>query len=71
MAPHISLETGERRELEVTPAALARYARALRAHFDQLRATLRDKQVRMFELDVQQPFDSALIDVLRRGGLVL
>jgi uncharacterized protein (DUF58 family) len=64
-------ETGQSRELEVTASALERYRRGLLAHFGNLRAHLRDKQVPVFELHVEQPFDSALIDVLRRGGLWL
>jgi uncharacterized protein (DUF58 family) len=64
-------ETGRLRELEVTPAALARYAGHVRAQFDALRAALRDRQVPVFELSPQQPFDSALVDLLRRGGLWL
>jgi uncharacterized protein (DUF58 family) len=64
-------ETGRTRELEVTPSALERYARLLRAQLDAQRAALRDRQVPVFELSPRQPFDSALVDVLRRGGLWL
>jgi uncharacterized protein (DUF58 family) len=64
-------ETGQRRELQVTTAALTRYAALARAQFDAQRAALRDRQVPVFELSPQQPFDSALVDVLRRGGLWL
>jgi uncharacterized protein (DUF58 family) len=64
-------ESGQLCELQIDRAALERYRGALRAHFEQLRAGLRDKQVPVFELQVTQPFDVALIDVLRRGGLWL
>lgn len=64
-------EDGNTRALEVTPAALARYAQLLRAQLDRLRAALRDRHVPVFELSPQQSFDAALVDVLRRGGLWL
>lgn len=65
----VDSETGERREAELSPQALEQQRERQQRHFAELRRHLREKQVSAFELDVQQPFDSALIDVLRRGGL--
>jgi uncharacterized protein (DUF58 family) len=63
------VETGEERAFVLSPDALAAHATRLAAHFAELRRRLREKQVPAFELDVEQPFDGALIEVLRQGGL--
>lgn len=63
-------ETGERREVTVTPALLGRY----REEYDQYLARVErfcvTHQVSYFRADLEVPFDQLILRVLRRGGLV-
>jgi uncharacterized protein (DUF58 family) len=65
----VDSETGESREVNLTARSLAEQREHLDSYFARLHGELREKQVPSFELNVERSFDSALIDVLRRGGL--
>jgi uncharacterized protein (DUF58 family) len=66
----VDSESGEERLVRVTPALLERYRSARRQHFDAVLAHCRDKRVRAHELSSAQPFEQAVLTLLRRGGLV-
>ncbi len=66
----VDAETGEARELTVTERMLEDLERAHRAHEARLNAFCRDKQVPYFSLPIDHPFDDAVLDLLRRGGLL-
>ena len=63
-------ETGESREVTITPGVLARYRKA----HDEYRQAIEDfcvkKQVPYHALSTDVPFDEAVLQVLRKGGLV-
>jgi uncharacterized protein (DUF58 family) len=63
-------ETGEQREVTVTPRVLARYEQAQRSWRQRIEHFCRDKQVPYYPLDTQVPFDEAVLHVLRRGEMI-
>ncbi|MGF1467470.1 MAG: DUF58 domain-containing protein [Sandaracinaceae bacterium] len=66
----VDRETGRVREVTVTPAILARYAEAHRAYRRRIESFCLEKQVPYFGVETRVPFDDAVLDLLRRGGLV-
>jgi uncharacterized protein (DUF58 family) len=63
-------ETGETREVTVTPRVLDRYQRAHAAYRRRIEVFCADKQVGHHMLRTDVPFDEAVLRVLRRGGVV-
>lgn len=63
-------ETGEVREVTVTPRVLERYASAHAAYRKRIADFCTTKQVPYYAVDTSVPFDDAILDILRRGGLV-
>jgi uncharacterized protein (DUF58 family) len=63
-------ETGERREVTVTPRVLARYEAAHQAWRRRIEGFCRDKQVPYYSLETHVPFDEAVLHVLRRGEMI-
>ncbi|MEM9194596.1 MAG: DUF58 domain-containing protein [Myxococcota bacterium] len=63
-------ETGEVREVTVTPRILDRYARAHDAYRKQIADFCTKKQVSYFPISTDVPFDDAVLSILRRGGMV-
>ncbi|MFK7990174.1 MAG: DUF58 domain-containing protein [Sandaracinaceae bacterium] len=63
-------ETGDVREVTITPRVLERYAAAHAAYRARIDAFCRQKAVPFFALETSTPFDEAILDILRRGGLV-
>jgi hypothetical protein len=66
----VDAESGELRTVTITASVLERYRQARRQHFAALSTYCREKGVRCFELNVQQAFDEAALDLLKRGGLL-
>lgn len=66
----VDCETGEAREVTITPRVLARYAEVHRQYRERLEQFCRDKQVEHFAADTSVPFDELVLRVLRRGGLL-
>lgn len=62
-------ETGEEREVTVTPALLDRYAKAHTAYRARIERFCTEKQVAFAGLETSVPFDEAVLSLLRRGGL--
>ncbi|MFW6086664.1 MAG: DUF58 domain-containing protein [Myxococcota bacterium] len=63
-------ETGERREVTVTPRILARFEQAHRGWRQRIETFCRDKQVAYHPLETHIPFDQAVLNVLRRGEMI-
>jgi uncharacterized protein (DUF58 family) len=63
-------ETGEQREVTITPRILARFEEAHHAYRRRIEEFCREKQVAYFPMETRVPFDEAILQVLRRGGMV-
>lgn len=66
----VDCETGDEREVTVTPKVLARYREAYDAYLDEVERFCRQKQVAYVRADVEVPFDELVLRTLRRGGFV-
>ncbi len=66
----IDNETGEVREVTVTPKILERYEKAHEAYRRQIQEFCTQKQVSFYPVETSVPFDEAVLDLLRRGGMV-
>jgi uncharacterized protein (DUF58 family) len=67
----IDNETGETREVTVTPKILARYATAHAKYRRDIADFCTTKQVAYYPVETSVPFDQAILDILRRGGMVI
>lgn len=63
-------ETGETREVTITPRVLERYAKAHAAYRARIDDFCTQKHVPHHAVSTEIPFDQAILDILRRGGLV-
>ena len=63
-------ETGEEREVTVTPALLKRMTQALEEYRTSIERFCTSRQVPYFAADVDTPFDELLLDLFRRGGFL-
>ena len=63
-------ETGETREVTLTPRLLERYAVAHRDFRRRIREFCTEKQVPYHPIETSTPFDEAVLGILRRGALV-
>ncbi len=66
----VDTETGEARDLTVTPRLLQRYRAAHAAYRKRIADYCGEKHVPYHALPIDVPFDDAILGVLRRGGLV-
>jgi len=66
----IDRESGEERTLHVSERLLARYRERYLARAAALELALRERQVRTFVLSIETPLERAVLDLLRRGGVV-
>jgi uncharacterized protein (DUF58 family) len=63
-------ETGEEREVTVSPATLAAYERRHAAHVRGLEAFCRERAIPCFAVSSDEAFDSVVLRVFRAGGLL-
>ena len=63
-------ETGDTREVTITPRVLERYAAAHAAYRKRIDDYCTEKHVPCYAVETSTPFDTAVLDILRRGGLV-
>ena len=63
-------ETGEARDLTVSPGALADYGRRHATWLRELRGYCREHAVPCFTLSSDQPFDAVVLRMFRTGGLL-
>lgn len=66
----VDSETGDTRDLTVTPALLDKVRSVRAEHFSRLSSFCREKQVPFFQLSIAAPFDDAVLELLYRGGLL-
>ena len=66
----VDSETGACRSVTITPALLARYREAVLAHRARLDGFCREKHVPLHTVATDEALDSAVLRVLRRGGLL-
>jgi uncharacterized protein (DUF58 family) len=66
----VDAETGALRRVTITPALLARYEAAYKAHRARVVAFCRDKQVPLHVVELGEPLEDAIGRMLRRGGLL-
>jgi uncharacterized protein (DUF58 family) len=66
----VDRETGEIREVTVTPRVLDRYAEAHAHYLTAVASYCAQKQVPHVAIDTRTPWDEAVLGVLRKGGLV-
>lgn len=66
----IDAETGEVRQVALTPQLLRRYEQAYHKHCARIAAFCVKQQVGLFLIDTQTPPEEAMLRLLRRGGLV-
>ena len=63
-------ETGDVREVTITPRVLERYAAAHAEYRARIEDFCTQKQVPYYSVETSTPFDEAVLDILRRGGMV-
>jgi uncharacterized protein (DUF58 family) len=63
-------ETGEDREVTVTPKVLARFREAYEQYLAEVKRFCTERQVSYVSSDVRVPFDDLVLRVLRHGALV-
>lgn len=63
-------ETGEEREVTVTPALLKRMTQALEEYRENIERFCTSRQVPYFAADVDMPFEELVLDLFRRGGFL-
>ncbi len=63
-------ETGEEREVTVTPNVLKRMERALDEYRASIERFCTSRQVPYFGADVAKPFEEEVLDLFRRGGFL-
>ena len=63
-------ETGERREITLTPRLMARYREAHAAWRSGIETFCTKRQVPYFEASVQTPFEDIVLTLFRAGGFL-
>ena len=63
-------ETGEEREVTVTPAMLKRMGQALNEYRQGIERFCTSRQVPYFAADVDAPFEELVLELFRRGGFL-
>jgi uncharacterized protein (DUF58 family) len=63
-------ETGDERELTVTPPLLDKMERAFHEYRDQIERFCAKRQVPYFAASAESPFDELVLSVFRRGGFL-
>jgi uncharacterized protein (DUF58 family) len=66
----VDAETGESRQVTVTPRLLARYGEAHAAYVERVRSFCLRKRVGLSVIDTRTPVEEAMLRLLRHGGLV-
>ena len=63
-------ETGEEREVTVTPAMLKRMGQAMNEYRQGIERFCTSRQVPYFAADVEAPFEELVLELFRRGGFL-
>ena len=63
-------ETGEERDVTVTPKVLSQFRSAYQSYLTEIRKFCTERQVPYVPAEVDMPFDDLVLRVLRRGGFL-
>nr|ADC36102.1 protein of unknown function DUF58 [uncultured bacterium 126] len=66
----VDAETGDGRDIDMTPQLAAAYASAWRAHDEQLERFCEQYQVGYLRADAERPFEEVVMDAFRQGRFV-
>jgi len=66
----VDVETGEVREMTLTPALMAKYRKAFEAFSAEVERAAREVGARYLQVDVSTPFDEVVMKVFRAGGFL-
>ncbi len=66
----VDCETGEGREVTVTPKVLARYAEAHAAYRKRIEEFCTSRQIAYFPVETSTPFDEMILRIFRKGGIL-
>jgi len=66
----VDCETGDEREVTVTPAVLSRLGSAYDGYLNEIERYCTQKRVPYLAADVKTPFDEIVLRALRRGGFL-
>jgi uncharacterized protein (DUF58 family) len=66
----VDAESGEVRQIAVTPQLMTRYLHAYEAHLKRIASFCVKQQVGLFALDTRSAPEDVMLELLRRGGLV-
>lgn len=64
------VESGAAREVSMTPALTERIGQAIEQHNERIARFCGARGVPYFKVDVEQPFDQVVLNVLRKGGFI-
>jgi uncharacterized protein (DUF58 family) len=67
----VDVETGERRDIEVTPALAAAYARAWKDQATQLERFCGRYDLGYLRADAERPFEELILDTFRKGRFLI
>ncbi|MGM0577122.1 MAG: DUF58 domain-containing protein [Myxococcota bacterium] len=67
----VDAETGQVREITVTPRLLERYRKAHAAWRQEIEGFCKERQVGYFAAPVQTPFEDLILRLMRAGGFIL
>lgn len=66
----VDCETGQTRQMTVTPAMIREYARVFEEFCDELETYCTRRQMLYFKAPIQQPFEDLVLRVFRAGGFL-
>ena len=66
----VDCESGQSREITMTPRVLQRYRDAWGAWRDELESFCKQRQVPYFHTPIQVPFDDLMLRIFRAGGFL-
>lgn len=66
----VDCETGEVRQMTVTPAMMKEYKRVFREFCDELQTYCTRRQILYFRAAIQQPFEELVLKIFRAGGFL-
>jgi hypothetical protein len=66
----VDCETGQQRELTITPRLLSKYRAAFEAFCQEVEGFCSERQLSYFRTPIQTPFDELVLRVFRAGGFL-
>ena len=66
----VDCETGQQREITITPRLLAKYKAAFQTFCEEVEAFCSERQLSYFRTPIQTPFDELILRIFRAGGFL-